>query len=48
MGKITEHPSGSDLIYGAEAFGSANQILEQATQWRTSNAMPGLKKGTSP
>ncbi|WP_016676051.1 bacteriocin immunity protein, partial [Yersinia pestis] len=44
--KITEHPSGSDLIYYPEdgADDSPEGILELVKKWRAENGKPGFKK----
>ncbi|EAA8037545.1 bacteriocin immunity protein [Salmonella enterica] len=45
--EITEHPSGSDLIYypkdGEDA--SPSGILNTVKQWRAANGKPGFKQG---
>ncbi|NNS10192.1 bacteriocin immunity protein [Erwinia sp. JH02] len=44
--KITEHPSGSDLIYFPEdgADDSPEGILNTVKQWRSANGKLGFKK----
>ncbi|MDR6957168.1 hypothetical protein J2W43_001144 [Pseudomonas brassicacearum] len=43
--KISEHPSGSDLIYYPEdGHNSAEQIVEKVKAWRTANGKPGFKQ----
>jgi len=43
--EISEHPSGTDLIYWPEADGldTPEEILRIVKEWRASNQMPGLK-----
>ncbi|QHG63397.1 bacteriocin immunity protein [Pseudomonas putida] len=43
--EISEHPSGSDLIYWPEADGldTPEEILRIVKEWRASNQKPGLK-----
>lgn len=45
--KVTEHPSGSDLIYYPEdgADDSAVGILKTVKEWRAKNGKPSFKKG---
>ncbi|EQC1053369.1 TPA: bacteriocin immunity protein [Providencia rettgeri] len=45
--KVTEHPSGSDLIYYPEdgADDSPVGILKTVKEWRAKNGKPGFKKG---
>ncbi len=44
--KITEHPSGSDLIYYPKngADDSSEGILKTIKEWRAKNGKPGFKK----
>ncbi|HHJ0101305.1 TPA: bacteriocin immunity protein [Yersinia enterocolitica] len=44
---ITEHPSGSDLIYYPENNndGSPEAILKEVKEWRAKNGKPGFKQG---
>jgi hypothetical protein len=43
--KISEHPSGSDLIYYPEdGHNSPEQIVEKVKAWRTANGKPGFKQ----
>ncbi|EPS8495171.1 bacteriocin immunity protein [Yersinia enterocolitica] len=44
---ITEHPSGSDLIYYSENNndGSPEAILKEVKEWRAKNGKPGFKQG---
>jgi hypothetical protein len=44
--EISEHPSGSDLIYWPEADGldTPEEILRIVKEWRASNQKPGLKR----
>lgn len=43
---ITEHPSGSDLIYYPENGndGSSASIVKTVKEWRAKNGKPGFKK----
>ncbi|MEX5997130.1 bacteriocin immunity protein [Providencia hangzhouensis] len=45
--KVTEHPSGSDLIYYPEdgADDSPVGILKTVKEWRAKNGKPSFKKG---
>jgi hypothetical protein len=45
--KITEHPSGSDLIYFPEdgEDDSPEGILKTVKEWRAKNGKPGFKQG---
>ncbi|EPH2540621.1 bacteriocin immunity protein [Serratia marcescens] len=45
--KITEHPSGSDLIYYPEGNnnGSPEAVIEEIKEWRTKNGKPCFKQG---
>lgn len=45
--KVTEHPSGSDLIYYPEdgADDSPVGILKIIKEWRAKNGKPGFKTG---
>lgn len=45
--KVTEHPSGSDLIYYPEdgADDSPVGILKTIKEWRAKNGKPSFKKG---
>lgn len=45
--KVTEHPSGSDLIYYPEdgADDSPVGILKAVKEWRAKNGKPSFKKG---
>lgn len=43
--ELSEHPSGSDLIYWPEADGldTPDEILRLVKEWRASNGKPGFK-----
>ncbi|KMJ45145.1 hypothetical protein AB204_10645 [Xenorhabdus khoisanae] len=45
--KVTEHPSGSDLIYFPKAGedDSPEGILKTVKEWRSKNGKPGFKQG---
>jgi isocitrate dehydrogenase len=42
---VSEHPSGSDLIYYPENNndGSVNNIIKEIKDWRAKNGKPGFK-----
>ena len=43
--KITEHPSGYDLLFRptADTENEANEILSLVKEWRAANGKPGFK-----
>ncbi|MEB0047999.1 MULTISPECIES: bacteriocin immunity protein [unclassified Pseudomonas] len=43
--RLTEHPTGSDLIYYPEdgADNSAEGITQTVKEWRAANGLPGFK-----
>lgn len=45
--RVTEHPSGSDLIYYPEGGndGSSEAIIKEIKEWRAKNGKPVFKKG---
>ncbi|EME2277345.1 bacteriocin immunity protein [Salmonella enterica] len=44
--RVTEHPSGSDLIYYPEGDndGSTEAIIKEIKEWRAANGKPGFKQ----
>ena len=44
---VTEHPSGSDLIYYPDGNndGSPKAIIDEVKKWRLANGKPGFKQG---
>lgn len=44
---VTEHPSGSDLIYYPEGNndGSPEAVIKEVKEWRAANGKPGFKQG---
>ncbi|HCM1978906.1 TPA: bacteriocin immunity protein [Salmonella enterica subsp. houtenae serovar 47:z36:-] len=44
---VTEHPSGSDLIYYpvGDNDGSTEAIIKEIKEWRVANGKPGFKQG---
>ncbi|EIW3594260.1 bacteriocin immunity protein [Salmonella enterica] len=44
---VTEHPSGSDLIYYPEGNndGSPETVIKEVKEWRAANGKPGFKQG---
>ncbi|WP_434574383.1 bacteriocin immunity protein [Pseudomonas sp. Z3-6] len=43
--RISEHPSGSDLIYYPEdGHNTPEQIVHKVKTWRSSNGKPGFKQ----
>lgn len=44
--EVTEHPSGSDLIYYPESDDSTPEtIVRTVKEWRIANGKPGFKSG---
>ncbi|ELQ5993830.1 bacteriocin immunity protein [Escherichia coli] len=44
---VTEHPSGSDLIYYPEGNndGSSEGVIKEIKEWRAANGKSGFKQG---
>ncbi|EEQ4423135.1 bacteriocin immunity protein, partial [Escherichia coli] len=44
---VTEHPSGSDLIYYPEGNndGSPEGVIKEIKEWRAANGKSGFKQG---
>ena len=44
---VTEHPSGSDLIYYPEGNndGSPEAVIKEIKEWRAANGKSGFKQG---
>lgn len=45
--RVTEYPSGSDLIYYPEGDndGSTEAVIKEIKEWRAVNGKPGFKQG---